>query len=170
MRDTLDPTFNVPFDDARDAQYLRDNLRIAHLSVDRQNQITSLIKRKWGVFRPEGMSIPVLDYKCNIDTGTAPPVRSKAVNFGPRESEIMQPMLDKLESIKQIRQVFDGKWLSPALLAPKPHQENVFDIDDYIWRLCVNYIGLNRVTKIIAYPIPRCDFAVVILFGHSMFR
>ncbi|KAL3802962.1 hypothetical protein HJC23_011585, partial [Cyclotella cryptica] len=94
MRDTLDPTFNVPFDDARDSQYLRDNLRIAHLSVDRQNQIIALIKCKWGVFRPEGMSIPVLDYECNIDTGTAPPVRSKAVNFGPREREIMQPMID----------------------------------------------------------------------------
>ncbi|KAL3787769.1 LOW QUALITY PROTEIN: hypothetical protein HJC23_009820, partial [Cyclotella cryptica] len=97
-------TFNVPFDDARDSQYLCDNLRIAHLSVDRQNQIIALIKCKWGVFRPEGMSIPVLDYECNIDTGTAPPVRSKAVNFGPRESEIMQPMIDKLESINQIRQ------------------------------------------------------------------
>ncbi|KAL3785603.1 hypothetical protein HJC23_004751 [Cyclotella cryptica] len=78
MRDTLDPTFNVPFDDARNSQYLRDNLRIAHLSVDRQNQIIALIKCKWGVFCPEGMSIPVLDYECNIDTDTAPPVRSKA--------------------------------------------------------------------------------------------
>ncbi|KAL3803007.1 hypothetical protein HJC23_008983 [Cyclotella cryptica] len=101
-------------------------------------------KRKWGVFCPKGMSIPVLDYECNIDTGTAPPVRSKAVNFGLSRD--------------------------PTFLAPKPHQENVFDIDDYIWRLCVNYIGLNRVTKIITYPIPRCDFAVVILFGHSMSR
>ena len=42
-------------------------------------------------------------------------------------------MIDKLESINQICQVYDGKWLSPALLAPKPHQENIFDIDDYIW-------------------------------------
>jgi hypothetical protein len=79
-------------------------------------------------------------------------------------------MIDKLESINQIRQVFDGEWLSPALLTHKPHQENVFNIDDYIWRLCVNYIGLNHVTKIIAYPIPCCDFAVVVLFGNSMFR
>jgi hypothetical protein len=62
ISDTLDPTFNVPFDDARNSQYLRDNLRIAHLSIDHQNQIIALIKRKWGVFRPEGMSIPVLDY------------------------------------------------------------------------------------------------------------
>ena len=70
----------------------------------------------------------------------SPPVQSKAVNFGPRESKIMQPMIDKLESINQICRVFDSEWLSPALLAPKPHQENVFDINDYIWQLCVNYI------------------------------
>ncbi|KAL7482328.1 LOW QUALITY PROTEIN: hypothetical protein ACHAW6_008002 [Cyclotella cf. meneghiniana] len=104
MCDTLDPTFNVPFDDARDCQYLCNNLRITHLSADCQNQIISLIKLKWGVFRPEGMRIPVLNYECNIDTGTTPPVWSKAVNSGPHESKIMQPMIDKLRSINQIRQ------------------------------------------------------------------
>ncbi|KAL3782340.1 hypothetical protein HJC23_012747 [Cyclotella cryptica] len=72
--------------------------------IDRQNQIIALIKCKLDVFRPEEMSIPVLDYKFNINTGTAPPVWSKVVNFGPRESEIMQPMIDKLESINQICQ------------------------------------------------------------------
>jgi hypothetical protein len=79
-------------------------------------------------------------------------------------------MIAKLEEIGQIRQIFDGEWLSQALLAPKPHQEHVFNIADYIWRLCVNYIMLNRVTKIISYPIPRCDFAVGITLGDSKFR
>lgn len=166
----LDPSFNVQFDEAKHGAYLRDKLKIDHLPADKQAQLVDLIKRKWGVFNPEGMSIPVLDYECNIDTGSAAPIRSKRVNFGPNESKVMQPMIDKLEALGQIYQIFEGEWLSPALLAPKPHQEHVFDIADFIWRLCVNYIALNRVTKIIGYPIPRCDFAAMISMGSGKWR
>ena len=42
------------------------------------------------------------------------------------------------------------------LLAPKPHQEEVTSIDDFIWRLCVSYRALNAVTKSFTFPIPRC--------------
>jgi hypothetical protein len=79
-------------------------------------------------------------------------------------------MIDKLESIDQIYQIFHGEWLSPALLAPKPHQEHIFDIEDYVWRLCINYIALNRITKVIGYPIPRCNFAAMISMGGGKFR
>eukprot|EP00956_Cyclotella_meneghiniana_P041345 scaffold223534_cov34-Cyclotella_meneghiniana.AAC.1 len=116
------------------------------------------------------MSIPVRDYVCHIDTGSAKPYKAKRVQYGPRESAKMQPMIDKLQEIDQIYQVFDGEWLSPCLLAPKPHQEHVHNIDDYVWRLCVNYIELNRLTKAIAYPIPRCDFAVMISMGKGKFK
>lgn len=77
----LDPSFDVPYDEAKYGDYLRDSLKIDHLSATQQAQLISLIKRKWGVFRPEGMSIPVADYECHIDTGTSPPVRSKHVHF-----------------------------------------------------------------------------------------
>eukprot|EP00956_Cyclotella_meneghiniana_P003274 scaffold3976_cov45-Cyclotella_meneghiniana.AAC.4 len=116
------------------------------------------------------MCIPVRDYKCHIEPGSSKPYKAKRVQYGPRESQKMQPMVDKLEELGQIRQIFDGEWLSPALLAPKPHQEHVFNIDDFVWRFCVNYIKLNRLTKVIAYPIPRCDFAVMITMGAGKYR
>jgi hypothetical protein len=58
-------------------------------------------------------------------------------------------------------------WLFKALLAPKPHQEHVQNIDNFVWRFCMNYIPINGVTciSIIAYPIPRCDLAVCNKFG-----
>jgi hypothetical protein len=52
-----------------------------------------------------------------------------------------------------------------SLLAPKPHQETVCNIEDFVWCFCVNYIPLNGVTQIIAYPIPKCDSAVYNEFG-----
>jgi len=63
----------------------------------------------------------------------------------------------------------DGDWLSKPLLAVKPHQENVTDIKDFVWRFCVNYVPLNSVTKVIAMPIPRCDKTVGNTFDGSIF-
>jgi hypothetical protein len=81
----------------------------------------------------------------------------------------MQTAIAALKKVGHIGQVTDGRWLFKALLAPKPHQEHVWDIDKFVWRFCVNYIPLNSVTRIIAYPIPRCDSAINDEFGLAMF-
>ena len=65
-----------------------------------------------------------------------------------------------LAKVGHIRQIHDGEWLFKALLVPKPHQENVRYIDNIVWRFCINYIPLNGVTCVIAFPIPRCNTAV----------
>jgi hypothetical protein len=55
------------------------------------------------------------------------------------------------------------KSLTPfkAVFAPKPHQKHVRHINEFVWRFCINYVPLNSVTCIIAYPIPCCDSAVL---------
>ena len=72
----------------------------------------------------------------------------------------MKEAIGKLLELNQIKQVFDGAWLSKALLAPKPHQEHVTHIDKFVWRFCVSYVALNAITRVVAFPIPRCDAAV----------
>jgi hypothetical protein len=81
----------------------------------------------------------------------------------------MQTTIAALKKVGHIRQITDGRWLFKALLAPKPHQEHVCDIDKFNWRFCINYILLNSVTKIIAYPIPCCDLAINEEFGLANF-
>ena len=76
----------------------------------------------------------------------------------------MRKSIAALEKVGQIRQIHDGAWLFKALVAPKPHQEHVSNIANFVWRFCVNYIPLNQVTKQVAYPIPRCNNAVDIAF------
>ena len=51
---------------------------------------------------------------------------------------------------------------SQVVLAAKPHQEHVHDIKKFVWRKCISYHGLNKITKIYKYPIPYCDMAVKI--------
>ena len=77
--------------------------------------------------------------------------------------------------MKQLSALLDNKWIrecggawgSQIVLAAKPHQEHVLDIKEFVWRLCVSYRGLNRVTKLFEYPIPRCDIAVTIFESGS---
>ena len=48
------------------------------------------------------------------------------------------------------------------MLAAKPHQESMNDVNEFAWRMCIYYRGLNKVAKVYEYPIPRCDMAVAI--------
>ncbi len=69
--------------------------------------------------------------------------------------------------VGHIRQIMDGRWLFKALLEAKHHQEHVQNIEDFVWSFCVNYILLNGITCIIAYPILCCDSAVFNKFGQG---
>jgi hypothetical protein len=44
-------------------------------------------------------------------------------------------------------------------------QEHVRHIQNFVWQFCVNYVPLNSVTRVIAYPIPHCNAAVSEEFG-----
>jgi hypothetical protein len=80
----------------------------------------------------------------------------------------MRKAISALEKVGHICQIHDGHWLFKAVLAAKPHQEHVLKINDFVWRFCVNYVPLNSVTRIIAYPIPRCNSAVFIELGNGI--
>jgi hypothetical protein len=81
----------------------------------------------------------------------------------------MHKCIEALAKVGHIWQITDGSWLFKALLAPKLHQEHIKNMDDFVWRFCVNYNPLNGVTPVIAYPIPRCDTAVFIEFSMGRF-
>jgi hypothetical protein len=117
------------------------------------------------VFDSKGIFVPVKNYECIIDTGNACPIAEKKIWYGERKTVIMRHCIAALAKVGHIEQITDGQWLLKALLAPKPHQETVYNIEDIVWRFCVNYIPLNGVTWIIAYPIPGCDSAVYNEFG-----
>jgi len=117
------------------------------------------------VFDDKGVFIPVKNYECVIDAGDAKPITIKKILYGPKEIPIMRDAIAALAKVGHIRQIHDGHWLFKVLLPPKPHQEHVHDIDNFVWRFCTNYIPLSSVTRIIAYPIPHCDSAINEEFG-----
>ena len=50
-----------------------------------------------------------------------------------------------------------GPWGRSIVLASKPHQEHILNIDYLIWRMCVSYRKLNGITKTFEFPILHCD-------------
>lgn len=168
--DDIDPEFNVQYDEALHGEKFRAEFQPSPLLTAAENEeLANLIKEFWPVFDDKGLFIPVKDYECVIDTGTAAPIAVKGIRYGPYETPIMRECVAKLEKLGHISQIRDGQWLFKALLAPKPHQEHIRILAEFIWRFCVNYIPLNAITRVIAYPIPRCDSAVYIAFGSAKF-
>ena len=163
--DEPDPRFTFPFSEELHGTRMRKDLDLSHLAPDLQKQIYALIVKYWSVFDDRGVFVPVKNYECVIDTGDAHPIAVKKIMYGPKELPIMRKAVAALEKVGHIRQIHDGRWLFKAVLAPKPHQEHVRHIDEFVWRFCINYTPLNSVTRVIAYPIPRCDSAVSEEFG-----
>jgi hypothetical protein len=168
--DDLDPEFLLDYNEEKHGAELRKNLKLdPALPAWVRSELLALIREFWCCFCEEKVIVHIRDYKCCIDTGTAKPIAIKNLRYGPHESKVITAACKKLESLGQIRRTYSGQWLSKGLLAPKPHQECIVQIDDFEWRFCVNYIPLNQVTLVIAFPIPRCDDAVEYGFGNAKF-
>ena len=119
----------------------------------------------------KGVFVPVKYCECIIDTGGAQHFYVLKIKYGPCKTP-MRKCIKALYGLGQIDQNIDCGWLFKATLAPKPHQEHIVDICDFVWRFCVNYIPLNAVTRVSAYPIPRKNrfsgmkFSVFLLCPH----
>jgi hypothetical protein len=60
---------------------------------------------------------------------------------------MMRKCIATLEKLSQILRIHKNERQFKALLTPKPHQEHVTKIADFVWRFCINYIPLNQVQE-----------------------
>ena len=159
-----------PFEITRDDIYMFDMERdLAELDAgfkigddvddDITEQVRDIIMRRWDCFYEAGARHPILGFEFSIDTGGATPTCCAKPHYGPHESKIIMTNINSLIFNDWIEEC-GGPWGSLIVLAPKPHQEHIDDIHDFIWRMCVSYRKLNTVTLPFEYPIPRCDDAL----------
>ena len=125
------------------------------MNITVRTAILSNIKHNWDNFDEQGVSLPVLGYELCIDIGASPPVCCQLIQYGIYESKAMTDQIEALNNNKWIRDC-KGAWGYMILIAPKSRQDDMVNIKDFVWRLCMNYCGLNRVTTSFMFPIPRC--------------
>lgn len=165
---TPNPSFHYVYNETVDAKEFNKHLILEpDLEPDIVNRVKDFVKKYWDTFREEGVKIPIQGYKMVIDTGDTKPIAVPLPRYGMYEAPVMQKTIDRLLDFGHIRLDNKSPWGFRITLAPKPHQEDVKDIEEYIWRFCINYIQLNRVTRPSEYPIPRCDDAVMYGFGTA---
>jgi hypothetical protein len=54
--------------------------------------------------------------------------------YGERQTVIKWQCIAALAKVGQIEQITNGQWLFQVLLAPTPHQQIVYSIEDFVWR------------------------------------
>ena len=119
-----------------------------------------IIHAYWDTFAPEGFSRYILGYMFTIDTGTSPSICSRPPNYGPNEGEIIMKHIKALLNKKWLREFSGGAYGAPIVLASKPYQEDVENISDFIWRMCISYRALNKITHPFQYPIGRYNNSI----------
>ena len=165
----VDPNFAVPFDPVRDKDEIDSDLQFeANVPLHIRNRMTELIKEFWCIFRKAGVLVPIRKYKMVIDTGNNEPFKCRNPLYGTHETRIIEEQIQALLNNGCIVPDTESPFMSKIVLAPKRHQYGVTDVDDIIWRFCINYVGLKKITKVMAYPIPRCDCATMDGFGNAV--
>ncbi len=129
--DEIDPSFDLPFDEALHSARLCQQLNLSHLGDALQARIYALVQQYWSVFDERGVWVPIKHYECIIDTGNAPPIAIKNIQYGPKELPIMQKAIAGLEQVGHIRQIHNVRWLFKCVLAAKPHQEHIRDTNEF---------------------------------------
>ncbi|KAJ1100036.1 hypothetical protein NDU88_005125 [Pleurodeles waltl] len=88
----------------------------------------------------------------DVDTGDSMPVKNKIFRQSDQVKESIKVEVHKMLELGGI-QHSDSPWAGPVVLVPKPHTKD----GKREMRFCVDYRGLNSVTKTDAHPIPRAD-------------
>jgi len=139
---------------------LTTNLQIgADATPEIAARIKSIIIDNWDAFFKAGVHQPILGFEFCIDISGAPLVCCHQPCYGPHKSRIIQQQVDALLTDGLIQEC-KGPWGSSIVLAPKLHQEDITDISQFKWCMCVSYQALNARTLPFEYPIPRCIDAI----------
>jgi hypothetical protein len=152
---------NINFwDSDRDTPEFKKHIRIgANVDFAARGKLETMVQKYWDVFYEAGVGKTVLGLEFAINTGASQPVFCRKPSYSPHESKIILEQQKVLLANGWIHKCY-GPWGSLVVLMPKPHQEDVENISDFFWRMCVLYCRLNSVTLPFEYPIPRCKDAI----------
>ena len=105
---------------------IQDNIKIDKgIPSNIRKKVISSIQHYWDAFDEDGVSRPV------IDTGASSPVYCRLPRYGIHKAKIMDKQIKTLEDNNWIVDC-NGTWGSIILLAPKPRQEDINNIDDFV--------------------------------------
>ena len=107
----------------------------------------------------KGLSHKLCTHRIYINEGCFPLCQPQR-RINPTLREIVKTKLQKFLDVGFICPIFDSRWVSPLVIVPKNGGK---------WRICVDYIELNKETKKDHFPLPFIDQAPDTLAGKKYF-
>ena len=156
------PTYNddINIDDIPEHLKNMVDSASADLNHDQKAHLYNIIYHHQDIFLgPDGKLGRTPLVKHNIDTGNAKPIRARAYKPALKRKAVIEEQIKQMLDGDQI-EPSDSPWASPVVLVTKK---------DGSPRFCVDYRGLNSVTKKDSYPIPNITDCIDSLSGSKWF-
>ena len=104
----------------------------------------------WSYEDMPGIDPSVMVHRLNVSLAF-PPVRQKKRVFAPERDQAIAEEVRKLQEASFIREVYYLDWLANVVMVKKASGK---------WRMCVDFIDLNKACPKDSYPLPRVDVLV----------
>ena len=105
-----------------------------------------------------GIDSSVITHSLNVHPSSKP-VRQKKRVFTPKRDNVIKKEVQKLTLAKFIREVYYPDWLANMVMVKKANGK---------WRMCVDFIDLNKACLKDNYLLPRIDQLVDSTVGHRL--
>ncbi|KAI5316972.1 hypothetical protein L3X38_036679 [Prunus dulcis] len=105
-----------------------------------------------------GISPNIISHRLNVNSAVRP-FRQKHRSYDPERYEAIRAEVDRLGSIRFIKEVDYPTWLAKVVMVRKPRKG---------WSMCVDYTNLNLVCPKDSFPLPRIDQLVDATAGHAL--
>ncbi|GKD28391.1 hypothetical protein Tco_1239169 [Tanacetum coccineum] len=131
------------------------------LSAKGRTKLCSLLKENLDIFAWQtsdmtGVTRSVAEHRLNIHEGY-PPIRQKKRSQALKRARSIQVEVQKLVEAGIMREVYYHEWLSNLVMVKK---------HDSSWRMCVDFMDLNKACPQDCYPLPEIDWKVESLCGY----
>lgn len=100
----------------------------------------------------------VVVHKLNVDPRKKS-VKQKRRNFAPNRQAAIDEEVDKLLKADLICEIKYPEWLANVVMVKKSNGK---------WRICIDYIDLNKACPKDSYPLPSIDQLIDFTAGHLL--
>jgi hypothetical protein len=98
----IDPMYYSPFVAEKHEAQMHKDMDLSHLSPTLKNKLYQIIHDFWSVFDEKGVFVPVKNYECVIETGSARPIAVKNILYGKLEIKYMRKCIEALAKVGHI--------------------------------------------------------------------
>ena len=102
------------------------------------------------------MDLEFIVHKLNLDP-LYPPRKQKSRRSAKEHVEAVRQEVKKLKEVGAIKEIFFPGWLANTVVVKKKNGK---------WRVCVDFIDLNRACPKNLFPMPKIDQLVDATYGH----